>query len=80
MDFDLVGLLDVDVEEDVVFLAEIGDFGDFYFGVLEALLGIVLLDELLGAGDDVGSDLLAADHGEVVEEVFLLAAGDAGEA
>ena len=76
----LVALHHVYVEINVVLLTQVGHFGDRHFGILEALFGIILLDELFGTRHDVGRNLLAVYHGQIVEQVFLLAAAHARKA
>jgi len=79
LDVDLMYLhsgvaVDVDGQHGMVFLAEVGLLRDGDDGVLEAFLVVVLLDDLLGAVDDVGGQLLSLHHSEPLSQVFLLAA------
>ncbi len=77
---DFVAAVYIHLKHDVVLLAEVGDFADFHFRVLEPLLGVVTFDELLHLSHYVGRDLLPLHHSKVFLYVFLLAAFDACEA
>ncbi len=73
MDFELVVLVDVDVDDDLVGGRKVFGEVDFHLSVAKALVGVVFLDYLLGAVDDVLCYLVAAVELEGVVEVFLLA-------
>ncbi len=74
VDLDFLVLVDHDVDNHLVLLAQVLALVDGAHGFLKSLSGKVLLDNLLDAVGDVGSHLAAGSKVHTLGEVFFLAA------
>ena len=73
MNLHLIITIDIGDKVDLIFLREVGLLDHFDLGIFETLLGIIILDNMLGLGDDIWGKLLTWDHTESLIEVLLFA-------
>ena len=74
VDLDFLVLINVDVDDDLVLLAQVGHLHDFTRGLAETLVGIVFLYNELDAVGDVGRHLATGLETQALHDLFLLTA------
>ena len=73
MDLDFLVLVNVDIDNHLVLLAQVRNLNDLARRLAEALAGVIFLDEELDAVGDVGGHLAARLETQTLNDVFLLA-------
>ena len=73
LNFDFLFLVDVDVDDYLVFVGEVIGLPDVYLGILEALLLEMFLDDGGGTVDNVGGNLVTLHQPQTHLQIFALA-------
>ena len=72
MHLGLLLLIHLDVEDYVVFLAQVLTLGDIYLRILESLVLVVFLCQGLGTRNHVGSDLRTLQQTQFLLQILTL--------